>query len=205
MTTTEIITAIISFLALIVSAITAYRTFFARFQGEVFLKPRVVLNRINEVSSIVVGCEISNRGAQAGIVDDIVLVIKHRQQHSKSMNTYSFLPLLVREDYSVFKSYKETDFEPFQSISVPSKSRLTRYIVFSPSSESFSPQAGEIELQLFSRNSNKPKWHEARGRVTFLINESHAATWQNPKGQGIMIEAVENSDLRANLMDKVFS
>jgi len=133
----------------------------------------------------------------------MVLVIKYRQDKPKTRNNFSFLPLLSREDYSVFKTYKEADFEPFQSIFIPGNSSIIRYIVFSPSTDGFSPTAGELELQLFSRPANNSDWRKALGKVTFTINEEYANTWRDPKGQSLMTEAVGNDKLRDDLMEKV--
>ena len=204
MTTVEIFSTTISFLALVISAFTAYRTLFASFRGELFLKPRAILTRFDQTPSLVVGCEISNLGAKSSAIDDIVLIIKYRQKDTKSINTYSFLPLLSREFYSVFETYEQTDFEPFQSIPVPAKSRLTRYIVFSPSNDSFSPSAGEIELQLFSRTSEETKWQKTDRDLNFPVDDNSANIWKDPNGESIMIEAIENDSLREKLMEMIF-
>ncbi len=179
MTVAEILAIFISLLALILSFVTAYRTLFARFRGEIFLKPRTILTSVKQGPSkqgpsIVVGCEISNTSAQSGAIDDFILQVKHRQQDVKGINTYSFFPILSRDDYSIYEHYEETDFEPFQSISVPVNSRLTKYIVFSPSDTNFSPLSGEIKLQLFSRSYNSRKWIGAKGHMSFSIDNDEA-------------------------------
>ena len=118
MSIAEILSITISILALIISGITAYRTLFAKFKSEIYVRPRVFLSRLNKAPCVVAGCEISNQGAHPGSLDDIVLRIKYRQhstaQGTKSINTYTFLPTLLREEYNVFRVYEESDFEPFQ-------------------------------------------------------------------------------------------
>jgi len=209
LTTAEIVSTAISILALIISGIAAYRTLFARFRSEIYVRPRIFLSRLNKAPCIVVGCEISNQGACPGSIDDIVLRVKHRQHGvwqgtTKSINTYTFLPTLVREEYSLFKPYQESDFEPFQSVALSANTRLTKYIVFSPSDEAgFSPSTGEIELRFFKRNSQESSWREVRTRLQIPIDENAANIWGDPDGKSIMLEVTEHNRLRANLMERI--
>jgi|GEM_PF-1502277 len=209
MTWAEIISSLLSLSALVVSVITAYRTLLAKFKVNVFVKPRVVLNRFNKMPSLVVGCEISNRGAQSSSIDDIVLHVKYREHNShqgaKSISTYLFLPVLIRENYNIFATYQDIDFEPFQSISVPINTRLTKFIVFSPrNNNGFSPLEGEIELQLFSRNSGEAKWHKASTELRVPIDADSATKWKDPNGNmGILIETLDHNSLREKLMEEI--
>jgi len=207
MTTIELISAFISFLALLVSVITAYRTLYARFRGEVFLKPRIAITHFNDAPSLVAGFEASNLGAKSGTIDDLVLIVQYRQKNPKGINNLLFLPYLSREDYSVFEEYRETDFEPFQSIIIPGNSSATRYIVFSPLDASFSPSECELELQLWSRSCNESKWKKAKGSATVVIDEDFANIWRTPesKRESIWLESGENVRLREEFMDKIFS
>jgi hypothetical protein len=120
MDTTQIVSTTIALLALIVSAITAYRTLFSRFAPEIYSRPHLVLSRLNKVPSIIIGCEFNNLGAHAGTIEDIVVRVKFRQQSdpkaTRSISTYIFLPTLVRDSYNIFQNYQNTDFEPFQSV-----------------------------------------------------------------------------------------
>ena len=209
MTLAEIVSTAISLLALTISGITAYRTFFARFRSEIYVRPRIFLSRVNRSPCIVIGCEISNQGACPGSIDDIVMRVKFRQHSTsqgttKSINTYTFLPTLVRDEYSLFKPYQESDFEPFQSVALSANARLTKYIVFSPSNEAgFSPSAGEIELQFFSRNSREPNWRKVNAQLRIPIDESASAIWGDPDGKSVMLEVVEHNRLRESLMEKI--
>ena len=198
MTVLEVITIVLSLLAFIVSALTAYRTLFAKFQGFIYLKPRVILTRIDKMPAIVVGCELSNLGAKAGSIDDILLHVKYLQ------DIYSFFPLLSRDDYSIFETYQKSDFEPFQSVLVPANTRVSIYILFSPSNDSFSPLPGKFELTLYSRNSGASKWHKATGQASFPVDEEYAKIWKDPNGQSIMTETTENNSFREELMEKIF-
>jgi hypothetical protein len=206
MTQAEVISSLIAFLALVVSVITAYRTLLAKPQVDVFVKPRVILNRYNKIPSLVVGCEISNRGAQPSTIDDIVLYVKYREHNSdqgtKGISTHLLLPALTRESYSVFITYKDTDFEPFLSIPIPINTRLTKFIVFSPSNDNgFSPLEGELELQLFSRNAGEKKWRKASTELRVPINANSATTWKDPNGNGIQIDTLDHNRLREKLMN----
>ena len=143
---------VISFLALTVSGITAYRTLFARFKPEIYVRPRIFLSRVNKFPCLVASCEMSNQGARIGSIDDVILRVKYRQQNpaqtTKSISTYTFLPTLIGEKYNIFNGEQESDFEPFQSIALSANARLTRFIVFSPSNEDgFVPDSGEMELE----------------------------------------------------------
>jgi len=202
MTTAQIISSLIAFSALIVSCLTAYKTFYAKFRVELFLKSRIILTRMNGVPSIVIGCEISNMGTKSGSIDDIVLTIKYRQ--SSNINTYSFFPLLLRETYSIFETYQNYDFEPFQSIPLQAKTRLNRYIVFNPSIEGFSPSKGDMEINLFRRNSKENGWHKSIDPLHITIDEHTANTWKDPQGESVMIEAIENHKHRQNLLENIF-
>jgi hypothetical protein len=80
---------------------------------------------------------------------------------------------------------------------------LTKYIVFSPSEDSFSPQTGEIELQLFSRNSGSSKWQKSASQLKVRIDANSADSWRDPEGQSIFLEAAQQSHMRENLMEEI--
>ncbi len=169
MTTFQSLTVIISTLALIISAITAYKTFFVKFKVEIWLKPRIILTAYSDKPVIVIGCELSNSSTKSGSIDDTVLAIRYRQNSSGVIERYTFFPNLVRNDYNVFKIYQDTDFEPFSSISILAKSRLVKYITFSPTNESFSPFNGTAEIKLFFRNSGQARWKSSNNKATLVL------------------------------------
>jgi hypothetical protein len=196
----EILTLIISVLALAVSFVTAYRTWFPKFKGEVFIRPYVVLTRLRGSPSIVMGFEITNTGNRSGLLNDLLLIMNYQQSNSR--NKYSFFPVLIRQKYSVFETYEESDFEPFQAISVSANERLTRYIMFLPSQAGFSPAAGDIEVNVFVRKREGE--FESAGKTRFTISSDEATIWQNPDGESIMKETAENNRYRETLMDREF-
>jgi len=133
---------------------------------------------------------MSNQGSKAGSIDDIVLKIKYRcgDSKTKNINTYSFIPRLSCEDYSIFKTYQESDFEPFQSIPLPAKSRLTRYIVFIPSNDGFSPSIGSMEINIFRRNFNCNEWNKSHESLNIDVDEDTVTVWKGQSGKGVIIE-----------------
>lgn len=202
MTSFELLSIVIAVLALVISAFTAYATFLVKFKAEIFIKPRIILTRINKQPVIVVGCELSNSSAKSGAIDDVVLLMKYRQSNNKGVNRFTFYPILIREDFSIFKTYQEVDFEPFQSISLSANTRLVRYVVFSPSTDVFSPSLGKGELELWFRYFGDRKWHNSKNKkVTLEIDENTLKIWSDPQGKSIMIETVENYKYRDDLLE----
>ena len=201
MTTFQFLTVFISTLALILSAITAYKTFFAKFKVEVWLKPRIILTAYSGKPVIVIGCELSNGGTKTGSIDDIVLAIRYRQNSPRIIERYTFFPILARDDYNIFKIYQESDFEQFSSISVLAKSRLVKYIIFSPSNDSFSPFKGTAEIKLFFRSSGETRWKYSNNQATLEIKQEDVNTWSNPQGQSVMIETEENLNNKVKLLE----
>jgi hypothetical protein len=205
MTVFELLSIILALLALLVSAFTAYVTFLAKFKGEVFVKPRIILTRINTQPVIVTGCEMSNSSSKSGAIDDMILLLKYRQTNNRSVNRYTFYPILVREEFSIFKTYQpEIDFDPFQSISISANTRLVKYIVFSPSTDSFSPSIGQGELELWFRYFGDRKWRISQNnKVTLEIDDKSLGIWSNPQGKSVMIETVENYKHRDDLLGRM--
>lgn len=204
MNTPEIISTAISFFALSISAYTAYKTILARFKAEVLLKPRAALTNYDGKPCIVVGFDISNLGARTGAIDDFVLLVKYKQQSPKGINSLTFLPILIRDDYSVFKTYDRIDFDPFQSISVPKESKITKYVVFTPTDGNFLPSAGSIELQVYFRESGSSKFKKTDQSLNFSIESEIAEIWESQTGKSILLESKENDQLRENLMNDLF-
>lgn len=201
MTTFQFLTVCISTLALTLSAITAYKTFFARFKVEIWLKPRVILTTYSEKPVIVIGCELSNGGAKTGAIEDLVLAIRYRQNSSRAIERYTFFPILARDNYNVFKIYQEIDFEQFSSISVLAKSRLVKYITFEPSNNSFSPFEGIAEIKLFFRSSGETKWQSSNNQASLEVKQQDVENWTDPEGQSVMIETEENLNNKVKLLE----
>lgn len=204
MTTFELLTLIISILALIVSIFTAYKTFVTKFKPEIFMKPRIILTRINQKPAIAVGCEIANSSNKPGLIEDIMLLIKYKNEQTRGINSYTFFPIIVRADFNINKTYQVSDFEPFQAISVSANYRVVQYILFSPETNGFSPSPGKWELKILFRNFDSNKWQSFKNNTaTLQIVEAQSNIWANPQGENIMIETVENYKYRDRLMDTV--
>lgn len=202
MTAMDIVPIIISGVALIVSVVTAYRTHFARFRGQLFVEPRVMFSHFDTQPTIIIGCEVINRTTASGTIEDLVLVVKHRHKSTNNVNRYSFVPLLMRNDYDILREYSRQDFSHFKSITVPQNSQLTRYIVFEPTDDTFSPKSGDFEMQLYCRNLSEDDWTQTMP-ATFVVSldDDLANRWSNK--QGIMTEKIAASRLRNKLMDRL--
>jgi hypothetical protein len=204
MTAAEFISSVIAFGAVVVSLISVYRAFFVGFLAEVSPESRVVLSHHSQNPSLVIGCELSNLGARSGAIDDMLLKVRHNPEVTTTTTEYWFKPYLLREDYNVYVPYDDnTDYRPFQSIFVPRNSSLIRYIVFIPLyTGKFSPESGNMELHLFSRESGKDVFREVKRTISFSITQSVADVWRDPVGQSLMIDTVENTDLRKRHIER---
>ena len=180
MTSFDVITIILSLLAISISAFTAYRTYFTRFRGDIYIEPRIILSHYDTQPTIIIGCEVLNQASRAGTIEDIVLTIKHRHRETNNLNQYSFIPLLMRNDYNITHQYSRQDFSHFKSISVPQNSQLINYIVFQPTDSAFSPRVGDLEMQLHRRNLGETEWsHAIPKSFTISLNEEFMQIWKN--------------------------
>lgn len=203
MSSFEAISASIALLALTVSAVTAYKTFYGKFKCEFFIKPRLILTQFKASPALVIGCEIMNSSTLSGAVDDVLLAIKYKAKSSGSTDKYTFLPKLLRDNYSVYKVYTDDDFEPFQTIALTAKSRFTKYVVFSPANN-FSPSEGDITLQLFFRVSGVEEWIGSNNIETLRIDEKSLESWIRPNNpESIMLETKSNFEGRCRFMDNM--
>jgi len=110
----------------------------------------------------------------------------------------------LREDFNIFKTYQEIDFEPFQSISLAGNTRLVRYIVFSPSTDVFSPSSGKGKLELWFRYFGDKTWQSSENKkVTLEIDDNTLGIWSDPQGKSFMIETIENYQYRDELLEKM--
>ncbi len=196
----------IALLALLISGITAYQTFYAKFQCEFFVKPRIILTQLANSPALVIGCEIVNSGTLSGAVDDVVLAVKYKQSSIRGVDRYTFFPKLLRNDYNVLKKYSLDDFEPFQTLAMTGKSRFAKYILFNSANSNFFPTKGEITVQLFFRVSGEKRWKGSGNLETLTIDEESLAFWNNPANAGasIMLETKSNYEDRDKLMESVF-
>lgn len=204
MTTFQTLILVSSLTSLIVSIFTAYRTFLRRFDARLFIKPRVILTRLSRTPSIVAGFEIANGSSSSGSIDDIILIMRLRREDTKTINDLSFIPTVLKEDFSDFEDYSASSLDLFQSISLTGNTRLTRYVLFNAGANTFVPSPGEAELKVFFRVDSSDKWREADRRVTLSIGAEIARQWADPEGDSIMLEMTEIAEYRAKLMKNQF-
>lgn len=198
----EIITIILSLLAVGISLFTAYKTFTPSSKVDVYLRSRAVLSQSDTVPCLIIGFDISNTGSKAGSVEDITLVVKYTQRGNGSINRYSFIPYLTINDYNILQQYTVTDFQGFNSMLIPSNSRMTVYIIFLPSNGNFLPDVGEMELKAHYRLPNEIDWRVADGESSFPIDDSQVNSWKTP-GKSITAGSASIAKHREQLMKKV--
>jgi hypothetical protein len=200
----EALSLVVAVLALFVSGLTAYETFYARFKCDFFIKPRVILTQVGSSPALVVACEIMNSGTRLGSIDDVILAVKYKQNSTRSIDRYTFFPKLMRDSYNIFQTYKDEDFEPFQTIALAAKSRFSTYIVFVAANGNFTPSVGDMTIQLFFKVSGSKKWNGSRNLEVLEIDQETQNLWINANPGSIMIETKGNSEDRDKLMDSVF-
>lgn len=79
-------------------------------------------------------------------------------------------------------------------ISVLPKSRLVKYITFSPFK-------GTAEIKLFFRNSGETKWKCSNNKASLEIRQEDVDKWSDTQGQSIVIETIENIDNKVKLLE----
>ena len=142
MTTADIVTSTIAILSLIISAITAYLTLFARFEGKVIPKRRIILTQITGIPYLVIECEFNNGGAKPGSIEDLMLTVTHPETGSE----FSFAPHLTKQQFSIFDKYKVSDFVVFSAVSLGTRERRELHIAFRPLLLQFSPPIGLVKV-----------------------------------------------------------
>jgi hypothetical protein len=183
MTTSDIITSVIAAAALVVSLVTAYKTFFTRFSGKVWPATRLVLSNVDNIPSIGLACFFENSGARPGILDDLRLAVKH----SESGAIHFFFPQLMRNDYNIFMSYSGEDWFPFSGVSLSPQERTERYVLFKPKNDRFTAQKGLFEVTLESRWYKSKKWDIAPPQLYFELTEEVAERWNNPESPALQV------------------
>lgn len=198
----EIVSTLLSISAVIISLITAYKTLTPTSKIEVYLRSRAILSQSDNIPCLIIGFDISNTGSKAGAIEDITLVVKYTQKGNASINRYSFIPYLAIDEYNILKQYTITDFQGFNSIVVPSNSRLTKHIIFVPSNNNFIPEPGEMELKAHYRLPYEDEWRLADGESGFPINDIQANEWKTI-GKSVTAGSASVAKHRELLMKKV--
>jgi hypothetical protein len=179
----DLIPIVVSALSLIISAVTAYKTLFARFSGRVWPATRLVLTRIDGTPSLGLACFFENAGARPGFLDDMRLVVEHRETGA----TYKFFPLLMREDYNIFESYEGKDWFPFSGFSLAPGVRTERYLLFKPLHDEFRAQEGRFQVSLQSRWYAKDEWKTLPVSLPFRLTEQVAQQWNDPEAPALQV------------------
>jgi hypothetical protein len=198
----EIVTTVLSLVAVIVSLFTAYKTFTPTSKVDVYLRSRAILSQSDTIPCLIIGFDISNSGSKAGAVEDITLVVKYIQKGNGSINRYSFIPYLTIDEYNILKQYAITEFQGFNSILVPANTRMTKHIIFLPSNNNFLPEPGEMELKAHYRLPNEGDWKIADGDSSFPVDDSQVNSWKTP-GKSVTAGSASIASNRESLMKKV--
>lgn len=188
MTTGEIVSSFLAILALIISAITAYLTFFAKFKVVLWVKRRVILTKIQNMPHIILECEFFNEGAKQGSIEDIILTVIH----DETGNEFKFLPRYTRSQYNIFSEYKLSDFSTFSGVSLKPKDRKEFYIAFKPTlDKNFSPpQSGTCAIYTVASDGNT---NFTLNATTFSIplTKEIVEKWIGESAESIQVEAIE--------------
>lgn len=191
----DLVPIIISMLSLVISGITAYRTLFARFSGRAWPAKRLVLTRIDGIPAIGWACFFENSGARPGGLEDLRLLV----EHPNSGASYRFYPVLIRNDYNIFASYRGEDWFPFSGITLGPKSRTERYILFKPLHNKFEAREGDYQISLQCIWQNTSEWSYVLAPLTFDLQEEIAQQWNSPEASAIQVNCNEVQSRRYNL------
>jgi len=198
MTTAEIISSVIALFALIVSAVTAYLTLFARFQGHVIPKHRAILTQINMTPCLVLECEFVNDGAKPGSIEDILVNL-----FDENGNRMVFTPFLIKEEFNVFQKYQIEDFVVFSGISLGAKHRRNVFVVFRPSQSDFKPEVGMVMLRInICTDILSKKWNESVSRFSLNLEKEIIKGWIDATGKSQQITAIEIGQSRREFLKK---
>lgn len=182
MTIDKIVPIVISSIALLLSAFTAYKTFLQKFNGQIWLGNYVVLNHVNDFPAVTLACFFENSGAKLGILDDLRMVLEHKE----SGTSYKLYPLVMRDDYNIFETYSEKDWQAFSGIVLSPKSRMEKYVVFKTMSDNFEAQKGHLTLSVQRRWYGSDKWGKLLINLPFELTEGNIDQWRIQK-QALLI------------------
>ena len=188
MTIGEIVSSILSILALTISGITAYLTLLSRFRATVLPKRRSIFTQVEGVPCIVLECEFINDGAKPGSIEDVLL----RMYHTETGLQVIFVPVLVRDHFNINQIYQATDFSAFSGISLGARQRREQFILFKPNQQNFEPSAEKVVVRTsICTNINTKKWLDSPTRLSFNITDGVAKEWASPTGSPQQVTATE--------------
>jgi hypothetical protein len=176
---------IISAISLLMSVVTVYKTFLARFSGKAWPAKRMVITHIEGIPSIGIACFFTNSGAKPGRLDHLRLRVKHRESASEQV----FFPILVRADYNIFASYKGNEWFPFSGMWLDPGTQARKYILFRPLNDIFQAQAGHYEVSLEIHWDNEKNWTSFSSAMSYEITDRIATQWNDPKADAIQVSS----------------
>lgn len=174
---------IISAISLAVSLIVAYKSSLSRFSGKVWAATRFVLAHFDTIPCIGLACFFENVGARPGNLDDLRLIVTHE----KTQTTCKFYPQLLRNDYSLYASYKDSDWFPFAGMPLTPNKRIERYIIFKPLDDAFTAKPGLYKVTLQHRWYGSKKWLNNTPTMRFELSEQIARQWNNPEEPAVQV------------------
>jgi hypothetical protein len=196
MTLAEIITAVISTLALIISGITAYFTLLARFHGHIIPRHRVILTQFDALPCLVLECEFINDGAKPGTIEDVLVRMVDEQG-----NRAFFTPYGTRDLFSIFQNYQKEDLNLFSGMSLGARQRREIFVAFRPSQPDFRPMIGEALLRMnVCTDVSRKKWKESIIKFSLDLKEENVREWISPNGKSQQLTAVEVGQSRMEFL-----
>jgi hypothetical protein len=169
----DIATIVLSSIAILISLFTAYKSFLAKFNGKVWISNRLALTNIDRVPSLGIATFFENNGAKAGLLDDLRIRIEQKE----SATTFVFYPLLMRNDYSIFKDYSDADWFPFSTVLIQPKTRTERYLLFKPLNDYFKTRPGKMIITLDVKWHQKEKWESVSPKMSFTLDNEISRKW----------------------------
>lgn len=179
----DVASLIVSIFSFLVSTFVAYRTLLWRFIGKLWHSNAVVLTHIDGIPSIGIACYAENKGAQPGYLEDMRLEVVHTQTSSK----YLFYPVLVRDDYNIFESYKASDWYPFSGFYLIPRDSIKEYVLFKPHNDKFFAEQGDYGIKMQVRWRGKKNWTTLSSTLNISLSDEIASLWNDPKAPAYQV------------------
>lgn len=179
----DISSLIVSIFSLLVSAFVAYRTLLWKFIGKLWHSNAVVLTHIDGIPSIGIACYAENKGAQPGYLEDLRLEVMHTQTSSR----YLFYPVLVRDDYNIFESYKASAWYPFSGFYLLPCDSIKEYVLFKPHNDKFVAEKGDYGIKMQVRWRGSKNWATLPSNLSITLSDEIASLWNNPEAPAYQV------------------
>ena len=187
MTTAEILSTSIAFLALMISSITAYFTLLARFQGNILPRRRVILTQIETIPYLGLECEFVNDGAKPGLIEDLSI-----DMMDETGKPTTFLPFYFKEIFNIADNYSIRDYIQFTGQSLSKLQRYKCFVFFRPSGSDFKPNPGITSITTnFCLSIEKNKWKRSIVGISMDLKEDNIKEWVSPNGKPQLIPSIE--------------